>query len=476
MDIRFLISRFLRQVHWFALVVLVFAGAGVIAVRAMPTVYVAEALLVVESEQIPDALAQSTVQTQTGEQLQIIEQRILSRDNLLAVANQLKIFEGVEAKRDKPMTAGEIVEDLRSRVVIQPRYDRGPNGNVDATLVEVRFEADTPTMAAAVANALVTMILEEDVAMRTVVARQTREFFQQEVERLEQLMAERSAAILAFKEKNIAALPDSLEFRREEMAQVAARLDEMERQRQVLLDQVDRLARLRGGSVGSSGDGAADGAADVPAESGQVTTRDFRRDDLSAQLGFLDEEQVRLEARVLDLSKTIAQTPGNAVQLEALERDYENVRSQYDQAVENRAKAETGETIEALSKGERITVIEQAVAPDKPAKPNRPKILAAGVGVGMMAGIALVAVLEFLRGAIRRPQDLVGALGITPIASLPYVVTANERQRWRIGMTLGVLWLLALAISVLWFVNEHVMPLDLVAQKLRARLTPWMGS
>lgn len=469
MDIRFYISRFMRQAHWFVLVVLVFAAAGFIAARVLPTVYVAEALLVVESEQIPDALAQSTVQTQTGEQLQIIEQRILARDNLLEVADRLDIYADAGAFRERPLTANEIVEDLRDRVVIEPRYDRGPNGAVAATLLQVRFEAASPVQAAAVANALVTMILEEDVAMRTVVARQTREFFQQEVERLEQAMAERSAAILAFKEKNIAALPESLPFRREELARVEAQLAELERQRTVLADQIDRLARLRGGSVVSSGE------EESIEPGGQVTTRDFRRDDLTAQLGFLDDEKVRLEARLLDLTTTISQTPANAVQLEALEREYESIRAQYDRSVENRAKAETGETIEALSKGERITVIEQAIAPDEPAKPNRPKIMVAGVGVGVLAGMALVALLEFLRGAVQRPQDLVNALGITPIASLPYVVTASERRRWRIGMAVGVLSFLLMIAGGLWFVHEQVMPLDLVVQKVRARLPLWMG-
>ena len=471
MDIRFYISRFLRQGHWFALSVLVFAGAGFIAARVLPTVYVAQALLVVESEQIPDALAQSTVQTQTGEQLQIIEQRILARDNLLEVADRLDIYSETETRRERPMTANDIVDDLRSRVVIQPRYDRGPTGGVDATLLEVRFEAGSPTQAAAVANALVTMILEEDVAMRTVVARQTREFFQQEVERLEKALAERSAAILAFKEKNIAALPDSLDFRREELAGMEARLNEMERQRTVLVDQVERIARLRSGSVVSSDDALAD----LPEPDAQVTTRDFRRDDLTAQISFLDAEKAQVEARLLELRTTISQTPGNAVQLEALERDYENIRSQYDRAVENRAKAETGETIEALSKGERITVIEQAVAPDKPEKPNRPKIMAAGVGAGVIVGLALVAVLEFLRGAVQRPQDITSALGITPIASLPYVVTAQERRRWRLAIALSVICFLGLVAGVLWFVHVYLMPLDLVVQKLRARLPLWMG-
>lgn len=469
MDLRFYFSRFLRQAHWFLLVVILFAGAGFVAARVLPTVYVASALMVVESEQIPDALARSTVQTQASEQLQIIEQRILARDKLLDVANRLGVYDVIRAGAERPLTAGEIVADMRDRVDIDTTFDRGGSGGVQATLVRVSFDAPDPQMAAAVTNELVTLILSEDVAMRTVVARQTLEFFQQEVERLEQALAERSAAILAFKEKNLSALPDSLDFRREELTRLEARLAELEREEGAIAEQIDRLTRMRG-----SAQAASEGEASTAGTTGGVTTRDIRRDDLTSQLGFVEDERGRLEARVLELTTSISQTPGNAVLLEALERDYDNIRSQYDQAVANRAKAETGETIEALSKGQRITVIEQAVAPDEPEKPNRPKIMAAGLGAGMMAGLGLVAVLEFLRGAIRRPADLTAALGITPLASLPYVPTIAERRRNRLLLLAAVVGLIALVALGLWVVHEQVMPLDLIWEKVRARLPLWM--
>lgn len=471
MDFRFYLSRFLRQFHWFLLVVILVSAAGVAAARLMPTVFVAKALLVVESEQIPDAMAQSTVQTQATEQLQIIEQRILTRENLLEMANRLKVYAGQTASGDRPMTAGDIVTDMRSRVEITTTSDNGQGGRgVQATLVTVGFEAPTAQMAAAVANEMVTLILEEDVAMRTIVARQTLEFFEQEVDRLEQELAERSAAILTFKEANIAALPDSLEFRREDLATVEARLTEVERARSVLLDQIDRLTRMRGTASSVEGDDAQVGN---DGTSRQVTTRDIRREDLEGELAFLDEEQAKLEARAAELQADIAKTPGNAIVLETLERDYENVRSQYDQAIGNRAKAQTGETIEALAKGQRISVIEQAVAPDEPARPNRPKIAAAGVGAGFGLGIALVVLIEFLRGAIRRPADLTDALGIAPFATLPYVATRREVLWTRVLVWGGLLALIAAGAAGLWVVHTQVMPLDMVWDKVMDRLPLW---
>ncbi len=128
---------------------------------------------------------------------------------------------------------------------------------------------------------------------------------------------------------------------------------------------------------------------------------------------------------------SIEATPGNAITLSTLERDYANVRTQYDQAVANKARAETGDVIEALSKGQRISIIEQAVVPRDPERPNRALIAAGGVGGGMMLGLGMVLLLELRNAGIRRPVDLTTRLGIAPFATLPYYRTEGEILRRR---------------------------------------------
>ena len=110
------------------------------------------------------------------------------------------------------------------------------------------------------------------------------------------------------------------------------------------------------------------------------------------------------------MQATLEATPSNAISLDTLQRDYDAVRIQYDEAVSNRAQAETGDIIEALSKGQRISVIEQAVPPEEPTSPNRPKLAAVGIGGGMMLGIGFIMLLELMNTAIRRPQDIISSL------------------------------------------------------------------
>ena len=182
LDLKFYFALFLRRLPYFLIFTVAGTAIGVMFALTLPPSYRAEARLVVESEQIPDELAASTVRTAATEQLQIIEQRILTRDILLEMANRLQIYAARNARSDERLRPDEMVEDLRDRIGI--RTTGGGRGD-NATLVRVSFSAELPTLAAAVTNEVVTLMLEENVRMRTGVSGQTLEFFEQEVARLQ---------------------------------------------------------------------------------------------------------------------------------------------------------------------------------------------------------------------------------------------------------------------------------------------------
>ena len=244
MDLRFYLSLFLRRLHWVVLLTLIGSVLGITLARTLPTVYVARAKLVVESEQIPGELAASTVEVQATEQLSIIQQRILARDTLLEMANRLQIYAPAPGEAAERPDADELVEDMRARIAIITSGGTVARGPAQATLVDVSFEAPTAVMASAVANDIVTLILKTDVEMRTGTARQTLEFFEQDVARLDKELSERSAAILKFKEANLEALPDSLEFRRTQQAAGQERILGLQRSMDEVQDRRDRLVRV----------------------------------------------------------------------------------------------------------------------------------------------------------------------------------------------------------------------------------------
>jgi len=518
-DFRFYFSLFLRRLHYFLLLFGAFAAAGIALAIMLPPVFRAEAVLIVESQQIPSDLAETTVRVEATEQLQIIQQRILTRDRLLEMANDLEIYADRQNDPARRLEASEIVEDLRERISIATTGGQ-TSGAAQATIVRVSFEAETAQLSAAVANEVVTLILQENVEIRTNVAGQTLDFFTEEVSRLDQELAERGAEILAFQEENLDSLPDSLDFRRSQQAAAQERIVTLEREEATLVDRRARLVDLyeTTGQVLSANQPAASLTAEerqlqalqdelaqvtavlspnnprvrvlaaqvdalearVAAQSAAAGEPDLRAEELSlyeiqladldGQLDFINnqKEQIRLTLEALQTS--IEATPGNAIILDTLERDYANIRAQYDQAVANRARAETGDTIEALAKGQRITVIEQAIAPREPESPNRPLMAAGGVAAGIIVGLAFIVLLELLNSSVRRPVDLTNGLGVTPLGTIPMIRTRSEIIRRRLIILIGFVLVLGVLPWGLWYVHTTIMPLDTVINQILSRL------
>jgi uncharacterized protein involved in exopolysaccharide biosynthesis len=511
MDFKFYISLFMRRLHWFLLLLVIGSALGLTLAKVLPPVYIAEARLLVESEQIPGDLAASTVRTQPAEQLEIIQQRILTRNTLVDLANRFDVYETQSGTR-RPMDTDSLVSDMRRRIRISTS-----GGQARATLVSVRFEAPTAALAASMTNELVTMILREDVRIRTGVARQTLEFFEQEVDRLDKELAERGGVILDFKEKNLSALPDSLDFRRSQQAAAQERLLQLEREAAGLRDQRNRLVSLnermgaqlavpqqqqtpeqqqlqnleddlsqqlavlsptnprikllqaRIASLREIVDRQPKAPGTASREGQLLSAFEAQLAEIDGRLDFIAGQQSQVTGALAGLEASIEQTASNANTLDTLERDYANVRVQYDEAVANKARAETGDVIEALSKGQRISIIEQAVLPNEPVRPNRVAIAAGGIGGGMVLGFAMVFLLEFLNKGIRRPVDLTAKLGITPFATLPYYRTRREtlRRRTLIAAILGVV-VIVIPLG-LWAVDIYYAPLEQILEQVIQR-------
>jgi len=515
MDFKFYTSLFLRRLHWFLLFLIIGSAVGLTLASVLPPVYVARAQLLAESEQIPGNLADSTFNIAANEQIQIIRRRVLARDTLVDLANRLDIY-GENAR----MNTDDLVEDMRRRVAIVTSGGQTRRGApANATFVTISFEAETARMSAAVANEVVTLFQREDVGIRTRTARQTLEFFEQEVERLDNELAERGADILAFQEANQAALPDSLEFRRSQQAANQERLLQMERDESRLKDRRARLIELYEG-LGTPVAAQPTGPltpemrqlqgletelaaqllvlsptnpkikilqtridalqpvverqkADASAASGVapgLSQLDIQLADIDGELEFIKIQRDQANRALEGLRTTIEATPSNAITLDTLLRERDNVRAQYDQAVAKKAAAETGDVIEARSKGARLSIIEQAVVPSEPERPNRVIIAGAGIGTGFMLGLGVVVLLELLNKGIRRPVDLTNRLGITPFATLPYYRSPFDRRRRR-GVIVGVLGAMIIGIpAVLWGVDTYVMPLDQLLNRLASRV------
>jgi len=139
LDLRFYFSLFLRRIHYFLIALALGSAVGITLAIVLPPVFRAEAMLIVESQQIPDELAATTVQTETSEQLQIIQQRILTRDSLLEMANRLNIYAPAPGEVAARIPADEIVQDMRGRIKIATTGGQTRRGPAQATIKRWSF-------------------------------------------------------------------------------------------------------------------------------------------------------------------------------------------------------------------------------------------------------------------------------------------------------------------------------------------------
>jgi uncharacterized protein involved in exopolysaccharide biosynthesis len=492
LDLRFYLSLIMRRLPVIAAIIFTATTAGILYAVSLPPVFRAEARLLIENAQIPDELAASTVRSTADEILLAIQQRVMTRENLLAIVERHDIF------ADSPeLTDERKLADIGDRVAIYMPSTQGNTG-----VVTVSFGAAEPELSADVANELADQILQWSAELRTEASASTLDFFEQEVQRLTQELGEQNAQILEFEQANRDALPESLEFRRTRQAAQQERLLQIDRDLASLRDRRQRLTELydrTGRLVATTADRtpeetrldelrqelasalvvlspnnprvralqnevtaleeAVKEQLDVTG-GGRLTPFEVQMLDIDGQIQYLAEQKAIVENDLVELEQSIEATPGNSIRLAELRSNYETLRVQYEEAVGSLSEARMGNRIEATERGQRITMIERAVPPAFRAEPNRKNISIAAFGAGVIVSGALLFLLEILNQTIRRPSELAKVIGTPPFGTVGYLAGATGHRRFS-HSSLALLAVFLINIPVLMLVvHIYITPLN----------------
>ena len=135
----------------------------------------------------------------------------------------------------------------------------------------------------------------------------------------------------------------------------------------------------------------------------------------------LKNEENKLKAMIFEYQGRIERTPIRELALNALSRDYKNVSDTYQTLIKKNVESEQAENLERRQKGEQFKVIDPARIPEKPFKPDIPKILLMGLMLGFGAGIGLGLLREQMDRSFRDAEDLSVTFGIKVLANIPKV-------------------------------------------------------
>ena len=104
------------------------------------------------------------------------------------------------------------------------------------------------------------------------------------------------------------------------------------------------------------------------------------------------------------------------------------------------AAARRGENLERDQFSERLEILEQAIPPQRPIKPNRPKVIAFAFLAAVMAGFAGLWAIESVDRTIRGGSDLLTVAHGQLVVAIPYIVTQGEvfQKKRRIVFAIGI--------------------------------------
>lgn len=387
------------------------------------------------------------------------------------IRSWLHIADGSVRKKASTL---DLVENIRHRIEVSIRARN--------RAFQISFEWHDPKVAADVANAIASQFIEQNLQVREEMAMGTTRFLDSEVERLRQELQSKEKALEAFKKANMGMLPEQLESNLTILNQLKDELNNLEQRLATEKQQAamlkNQLALAGGpmvnigwdsaGEMGNVGDSPAlmdlearlkelktkytDKHPDVVALKRRIERLQREEKNAAAEKdtaglesmqgqGGLQEDallKTQLEGfkqRVADYEQQIRKvrqqikvyqdrvenTSKVELQLRNLERDYTTVNKRYQDLLSKKLNAQMAEELEKRQKGEQFKVIDAAVPPDKPFRPDLTVVAMMSLMLGLGLGGGLAFLRESLDPAFYTPEDIEAYLpGASVVVSLPW--------------------------------------------------------
>ncbi|MCU0935912.1 MAG: hypothetical protein MUF66_07535 [Gammaproteobacteria bacterium] len=159
----------------------------------------------------------------------------------------------------------------------------------------------------------------------------------------------------------------------------------------------------------------------------------------------VDAEVAALKARVEEyqrrheeLGRLVNTVPQVEAELARLNRDYDIQRSNYQELVKRREALALSDQAGKASDEVQFNVVEPPRVPLKPASPDRPKLLAVVLAVGLGGGGGLAWLLGMIRPAIYSREGFREMTELPVLGSITRVSTAKEDRQHRLRILLFI--------------------------------------
>ncbi len=397
---------FLMRRLWLILAV---AGLGVVLsaiyAKSRPDTYEASAVIEVQGAQVGSAGEPSA----SAQLMQSIEQRLTTRENLLAVIERHGLYADLPA-----LSTEERAALLRQNVTFLPIAAAGnaPFGTptqISAIVISAR-DGD-PDKAARVANDFAQGVLDMSASGQLERARDTVAFYRDEEARLSAQISEVEARIAAYKNDNDGALPAVAEAQRDELVSLETEMRALDQSLVALIEEQRQLS-----------------------ERGSLRATEQRRlQELDAQVAVLVEQKSALTTRREELTAALARLPEVERALAGFQRELDQLQDSLDAVSAKLAEAETAAKLAERQQGERFALLDRAMTPEYAIGSGGKKLFVVGAAASVLLALGLALLLDLLKPVVRTSAQMERQLGLRPIVAIPEIALPDRPRRGPAG-------------------------------------------
>jgi polysaccharide biosynthesis transport protein len=417
----------------------------------LPKKYMSSALVLVESEKVPESFIPKVATTDATQRLDAVRPEILSRTRLERVLQETRPYEG--------LSRAQAVEKMRSSIVINL------SGNDGFT---ISFYHHDPHKAQEVTDRLARLFIEETIKSREQQVEGAVDFLVTQVQDARKELEGKDAAVRVYKEEHMGRLPSQLEtnvatmqmlqremqtveeslmFAREKQEALARNLGraapagaaaspeatelaDLDRQLATLRirytdDHPDveslrsRITRLRARLADLRPDEAAAGRAAAAEAATEVSREQLER--AGVEVASLEKRRQDLQGKIDAVHANVEETPRTEQELATLTRDYDKLNDNYKALLSKQLEAQMSGRLEQRWKGDRFRMLDPASLPDKPVFPKPALFVALGLFLGLCVGVGAAMGAEYLDPTVKDNEILQAVQGYPVMATIPHL-------------------------------------------------------
>lgn len=448
--------------------------------------YISQTLVLVEQQKVPESYVKAVVTEDLNGRLATMREQILSRSRLQPIIERFNLF------ANSKMSMDDRIDMTRKNIGIAPIQSEIARTN-GLPGFYISFKASDPRTAQLVCGEIQSLFVSENLSDRAASAAGTTDFLKGQLADAKAKLDEQDEKLRKFQQQYVGKLPGAessninmlttLNTQLDAATQALARMEQeksyaesiltMQQQNQIsqtsehggpapqvqqaelqeLLNQeADLTARytedypdvvsvrrkikeLRQKIAETPATAAATPSPTTPKPTDSLGIQQLRAQIRAMDQGIAQKkrDQAAIQAQLHLYQERVASTPEVEEEYKAITRDNQTAQAFYDDLLNKIQTATMAANLEKRQQGEQFRVMDEPNLPEAPASPKRPVYLGGGLAAGILLGLFVVGLLEYMDTALRSERDIwaftkLPTLGVIAFNGDP--VPAVGKRRW----------------------------------------------